>query len=143
MFTIIYEKETGNVYSITSESNADNLRKAINDSQDFIFVDELPQYNFFRQRLTVSDNKLKIINLVLTEQQEKEIIKQESIIELNTLKQWFDETYRYKVEKFTRLIALGKNDDDGKDCNIKKLELYNEAEEKRKRIQELENIINT
>ena len=29
MFTIIYEKSTGNVLNITSESNADELRKAI------------------------------------------------------------------------------------------------------------------
>ena len=43
MFTIIYEKSTGNVLNITSESNADELRKAIPETSDFIFVNELPQ----------------------------------------------------------------------------------------------------
>lgn len=99
MFTIIYEKSTGNVLNITSESNADELRKAIPETSDFIFVDELPQVIPYRQVLKVVDNALTIENLQLTAEQEKNI----SIIELNTkiniLKEQLAET-DYKALKF-------------------------------------------
>lgn len=51
---------------------------------------------------------------------------------------WFNTTYRYKYEKYTRLIALNKLDDDGIDPNEKLLALYEEAEDVRRQIQELE-----
>ena len=99
MFTIIYEKSTGNVINITSESNADELRKAIPETSDFIFVDELPQVIPYRQVLKVVDNALTVENLQLSAEQEKEI----SIIEINTkiniLKEQLAET-DYKALKF-------------------------------------------
>lgn len=66
MFTIIYEKSNGKVLNITSESNADNLRKSIPETNDFIFVDELPKYDFYRQTLLVKDEGLIVENLILT-----------------------------------------------------------------------------
>ena len=99
MFTIIYEKSTGNVLNITSESNADELRKAIPETSDFIFVDKLPQVIPYRQVLKVVDNALTVENLQLSAEQEKEI----SIIEINTkiniLKEQLAET-DYKALKF-------------------------------------------
>lgn len=99
MFTIIYEKSTGNVLNITSESNADELRKAIPETNDFIFVDELPQVIPYRQVLKVVNNSLTVENLQLTAEQEKNI----SIIEINTkiniLKEQLAET-DYKALKF-------------------------------------------
>ena len=99
MFTIIYEKSTGNVINITSESNADELRKAIPETSDFIFVDELPQVIPYRQVLKVVNNALTVENLQLSAEQEKEI----SIIEINTkiniLKEQLAET-GYKAFKF-------------------------------------------
>ena len=99
MFTIIYEKSTGNVLNITSESNADELRKAIPETYDFIFVNELPQVIPYRQVLKVVNNALTVENLQLTAEQEKEI----SIIEINTkiniLKEQLAET-DYKALKF-------------------------------------------
>ena len=99
MFTIIYEKSTGNVLNITSESNADELRKAIPETSDFIFVDKLPQVIPYRQVLKVIDNALTVENLQLSAEQEKEI----SIIEINTkiniLKEQLAET-DYKALKF-------------------------------------------
>lgn len=99
MFTIIYEKSTGNVLNITSESNADELRKAIPETSDFIFVDELPQVIPYRQVLKVVNNALTVENLQLSAEQEKEI----SIIEINTkiniLKEQLAET-DYKALKF-------------------------------------------
>lgn len=75
MFTIIYEKSNGKVLNITSESNADELRKAIPETYDFIFVDTLPEYDFYRQKLSVKDEGLIVENLILTTEQEKQIIK--------------------------------------------------------------------
>ena len=57
---------------------------------------------------------------------------------LNELTNWFNATYRYKIEKYTRLIALEKPDDDGISAETKLKKLYEEAEEKRYKIQELE-----
>lgn len=51
---------------------------------------------------------------------------------------WFDTTYTYKEQKYRRLIALNKTDDDGGDCTQKLQALYAEAEQKRQRIQQLE-----
>lgn len=60
-------------------------------------------------------------------------------IEYNKLKNWFDSEYTYKEQKFRRLIALNKLDDDGIDAKTKLTELYIEAESKRTKIQMLEN----
>lgn len=60
--------------------------------------------------------------------------------ELNELKQWFNDFYTYKEQKYRRLITLEKTEDG---LNPKELliQLYKEAEEKRKRIQDLESIL--
>lgn len=62
----------------------------------------------------------------------------ETSYEINKLKDWFKFQYGYKEQKYRRLIALGKADDDGISAEIKLRDLYLEAEEKRKQIQELE-----
>ena len=99
MFTIIYEKSTGNVINITSESNADELRKAIPETYDFIFVDELPQINHYRQIMKVVNNALTVENLQLTAEQEKNISIMEITVQINTLKEKLAET-DYKALKF-------------------------------------------
>ena len=99
MFTIIYEKSTGNVINITSESNADELRKAIPETYDFIFVDELRQINHYRQIMKVVNNALTVENLQLTAEQEKNISIMEITVQINTLKEKLAET-DYKALKF-------------------------------------------
>ena len=99
MFTIIYEKSTGNVLNITSESNADELRKAIPETSDFIFVDELPQVIPYRQILKVVNNALTVENLQLSAEQEKNISIMEINVQINTLKEQLAET-DYKALKF-------------------------------------------
>lgn len=99
MFTIIYEKSTGNVLNITSESNADELRKAIPETYDFIFVDELPQINHYRQIMKVVNNALTVENLQLTTEQEKNISIMEITVQINALKEQLTET-DYKALKF-------------------------------------------
>ena len=99
MFTIIYEKASGKVINITSESNADELREAIPETCDFIFVDTLPQFTPYRQIYKVVDNALTVEDLQLTAEQEKEV----SIMEINnqiyTLKEQLAET-DFKALKF-------------------------------------------
>lgn len=99
MFTIIYEKSTGNVLNITSESNADELRKAIPETYDFIFVNELPQVIPYRQVLKVINNALTVENLQLTAEQEKNISIMEITVQINALKEQLAET-DYKALKF-------------------------------------------
>lgn len=99
MFTIIYEKSNGKVLTITSESNADNLRKSIPETNDFIFVDELPKYDFYRQKLLIKDEGLIVENLILTAEQEKQIIKIETLSEIEKLKEFLNNT-DYKALKF-------------------------------------------
>ena len=55
---------------------------------------------------------------------------------------WFGRTYAYKDQKYRRLIALNKADDDGISASEKLNQLYEEAEIKRARIQELEKLLN-
>ena len=99
MFTIIYEKSTGNVLNITSESNSDELRKAIPETSDFIFVNELPQVIPYRQVLKVVNNALTVENLQLTAEQEKNISIMEITVQIDTLKEKLAET-DYKALKF-------------------------------------------
>ena len=58
-------------------------------------------------------------------------------IRIEELKSWFENEYSYKEQKYRRLLALDKADDDGIAAEIKLRDLYLEAEEKRKQIQEL------
>lgn len=61
--------------------------------------------------------------------------------ELGLLQNWFHNEYQYKEQKYRRLIAMGKMDDDGISPQTKLNLLYQEAENNRLRIQELERII--
>ena len=62
--------------------------------------------------------------------------------ELNQLKQWFDVEYMRAEQKYRRLHTLQELCDDGVSPYYKLIDLYKEAEVKRKRIQELEVLIN-
>ena len=65
-----------------------------------------------------------------------------NVNEYYALKTWFNSVYSYKEQKFRRLTALNKNDDDGVNPQTKLTMLYEEAETKRARIQELELLLN-
>ena len=58
--------------------------------------------------------------------------------EMLELSDWFDSYYAVHEQKYRRLIALNKADDDGINAADKLTALYEEAEVKRARIQELE-----
>lgn len=65
----------------------------------------------------------------------------EAKVELENLKIWFNEYYTQHEQKYRRLITLNKVDDDEVDGQTKLITLYEEAEQKRARIQELESRI--
>lgn len=67
--------------------------------------------------------------------------KDEAQQELNDLKQWFDVDYARLEQKYRRLYTLKLYCDDGSYPYDKLIDLYNEAEYKRARIQELERLI--
>lgn len=55
---------------------------------------------------------------------------------------WFDIKYAQKEQKYRRLITLKLLCDDGSDPSVKIIELYKLAEVNRRRLQELEVILN-
>lgn len=123
------------------------IRKELNGS---IYIDKNlrddipytePPYNFTIIEVIAEDCEACDFNDDLTFNVEKyNARKQKEInqIKLAELTNWFNTTYRYKHEKYTRLIALNRLDDDGVDPNEKLLALYEEAEDVRRQIQELE-----
>ena len=102
-----------------------------------------PPYNFtiieiddkYSDCINLDFNTDFTFNIEKYNKRKQSCINQEKLIELTN---WFDTTYRYKIEKYTRLIALEKPDDDGISAETKLKKLYEEAEEKRYKIQELE-----
>lgn len=66
--------------------------------------------------------------------------------EINDIKLWFNSTYNKYDEKYRRLNTLYNigilSTDEARNAYSNLIALYNEAEEKRKRIQELEALIN-
>ena len=54
---------------------------------------------------------------------------------------WFNHDYACKEQKYRRLRTLGKLTDESKDPYNELINLYNEAEIKRARIQELERLL--
>ena len=61
--------------------------------------------------------------------------------ELLELKYWYDNYYTQHEQKYRRLHTLGKTTDEGKNPYNELINLYNEAEIKRARIQELERLL--
>ena len=61
--------------------------------------------------------------------------------EIDYLKLWYNEDYTIREQKLRRLHTLGKLTDEGKDPYNELINLYNEAEIKRARIQELERLL--
>lgn len=77
MFAVVYYKDTKRVKGISSQCDPKELRKAIPDEEDFIFVDELPKVKQNRQDLFVEGNKLIVKDRKLSEQQIEELMKYE------------------------------------------------------------------
>lgn len=83
------------------------------------------------------DEKGRRFQLVENKLTEKEIL----IDEMLALKNWLDTYYTQHEQKYRRLHTLGQKCDNGADPYNELVKLYEEAEQKRKRIQEIEGLI--
>lgn len=103
----------------------DNYSEAVKyaDENNYRIVELKPDNNGNRQ--------FKIVEMQINE---KELIENE----MYELKSWFNTYYTEHEQKYRRLNTLKQLTDDLKDPYNKLLELYQEAEIKRKRIQEIE-----
>lgn len=90
-------------------------------------------------------NVLKDVQMALASQISDVRSMEQNILgaqqEYQELKEWFDIVYARKEQKYRRLHSLGKLTDEGKDPYDELINLYNEAEIKRARIQELERLL--
>ena len=84
MFTIIYDKDGKVVNIVAGKSNYEHLLEMDNK---FIYADELPKYDMYRQALKVVDEKLVVVNLEISSEREKTIRIMEIGTEINSLKQ--------------------------------------------------------
>ena len=92
--------------------------------------------------IEIDDNLLKEIGISKQFVDGQIVDYNNTFIEYHELKSWFNDIYTYKEQKYRRLIALNKLDDDGVDGQTKLTALYEEAEINRARIQELEKLLN-
>lgn len=99
MFNIIYKKENGEIYNITTATNETVLSNYETDVYAAIQVDNVPQVNPLRQQLLVSNGQLSVVNHTLTAKQELEIQIIESNQIIDTLKANLTST-DYKAIKF-------------------------------------------
>lgn len=108
------------------------------DNEFNLRVDFCNRNNLFIAEITADEKGRRFQIQTIPELPEKEQLCQEH----SNLINWFDSEYTYKEQKYRRLVMLNKVDDDGVDASVKLTSLYEEAEEKRARIQELESLIN-
>ena len=113
------------------EQNTDKTRKEISDE----YWHELLQGQ--NNGLKIEENEQGMPILKPNKLTEREIIQNE----YEALVEWFDVEYARKEQKLRRLHTLGKLTDEGKDPYNELINLYNEAETKRARIQELERVL--
>lgn len=102
-------------------------------------------YKFIQNGKTVGASNCEVIDdgceiVEITEQEYNDYLafREKLISERTELDDWFCGYYAVHEQKFRRLIALNKPDDDGINAVDKLTALYEEAEVKRARIQELE-----
>ena len=98
MFTIIYEKETGRIISITNKTEADELRAVLPADKDFIFVDEVPNAAPYRQYLIVEGGKLMVKDMEISPEREKENRAYELNAQIEQLKMQLA-SWDYKTSK--------------------------------------------
>lgn len=81
-------------------------------------------------------------NLELQVYNSEEFDMVNNTVELNNLKEWFNGYYTIHEQKYRRLIDLGQLTDDNKRPEDELWKLYNRAETNRRRIKELEILLN-
>lgn len=106
----------------------------------------LENYNKYYNYATA--NNLTIVEIEADENgrrfklvENKPTLKQMYTNEITSIKNWFNDYYTIHEQKYRRLYTLKLDCDDGAAPYDKLLVLYNEAEIKRARIQELERLL--
>lgn len=104
-------------------------------------------YKFIQNGKTVGVSNMETIcdnceTVEITEEEYNEYTanRQKLFDEMLELNNWFDGYYAVHEQKYRRLIALNKPDDDGTNATDKLTALYEEAEAIRRKIQELETL---
>ena len=113
------------------EQNTDKTRKEISDEY---WLELLQGQN---NGLNIEENEQGMPILKPNKLTEREILQNE----YDALVEWFDVYYARKEQKLRRLHTLGKVTDKGANPYDELINLYNEAETKRARIQELERLL--
>ena len=98
MFYVVYYKDTKKVYSVSVNCDEDALRNAIPETQDFIVVDELPEYDSLRQYSIVDNGQVVVVDKDLTAPQEQEIVNMLAKQEIESLKFELRETDYYTLK---------------------------------------------
>jgi hypothetical protein len=127
VFTIIYNEQGFVENIVAGNSNYETLLKMGKKS---LVVDELPQYDIYRQILKVSNNELIVENLEISLEREKEIRKIEISNELNHYLFLLSKT-DYKTLKYI----------DGEFTEEEYAPIKQERIEYRKKIRELEKLL--
>lgn len=94
-------------------------------------------YNWTIVEIEADENGRRFKLVEIEPPTEKELTEQE----INELKSWLDTYYTQHEQKYRRLHTLGLKCDNGANPYNELVKLYNEAETKRKRIQEIEELI--
>ena len=113
------------------EQNTDKTRKEISEEY---WLELLQGQN---KGLIIEENEQGMPILKPNKLTEREILQNEHY----RLVEWFDVEYARKEQKLRRLHTLGKLTDNGANPYDELINLYNEAETKRARIQELERLL--
>lgn len=100
-------------------------------------IDFVLKNNYTINEIEPNENGRRFQIVEIPQPTAKELAEQE----INVLKHWYNVNYTQHEQKYRRLHSLGKLTDEGKDPYNELIKLYNEAEIKRARIQELERLL--
>ena len=105
------------------------FNKLTDEEKDYLFCEQAKG-----KELVVDNGKV----IAIEHQESKQELAHKELLEL---KYWYNNYYTQHEQKYRRLHSLGKLTDEGKDPYSELINLYNEAEIKRARIQELERLL--
>ena len=114
----------GDIFGINDEYT----ERAMFCNENHLCIEEITKDTDTERKFQIQELPKKTDNEILEE-------------EIKDLKLWLDTYYARHEQKYRRLHTLNKLTDEGKDPYNELINLYNEAEIKRARIQELERLL--
>ena len=116
--------KVGDIFGINDEYT----ERAMFCNENHLCIEEITKDTDTERKFQIQELPKKTDNEILEE-------------EIKDLKLWLDTYYARHEQKYRRLHTLNKLTDEGKDPYNELINLYNEAEIKRARIQELERLL--